>query len=105
MRTDLPSAQSRAGSHLREPPIRREVGRFWYRWTGSKYDNFKCPVCGSFVKYQRVRGNLSPQLECSNDRCKWTVEDLASTPKEQKTKPKAISKRQWDQSSIDSLSN
>ena len=76
-----------------------KVGQSWSRQTEDGFKNFKCPVCGGPVRYCRVRGNRRPLIECSNERCTWTIDELISEkqPQSEEQKPKAISSRQWDQ--------
>ena len=82
------------------------VGQAWSRHMPTGYKNFKCPVCGSAVRYLRVRGNLKPVIECSNQLCKWTVDELVreDTVFELAQKPKGVSTRQWCQSSVQAVS-
>jgi len=76
------------------------VGLAWSRRTDTGYNNFKCPICGEPVRYLRIRGSLEPQIECSNPKCRWTVDELTSEPQisELAQKPKSVSTRQWFQS-------
>jgi len=76
---------------------RSRVGTAWA--PRKSRSNFRCPLCGSAVRYVQVRGNLSPQIECSDPACPWILEDLIREPQViQDTKPKGISSRQWYQS-------
>lgn len=79
-----------------------KVGQAWSRWTEDGFKNFKCPICGDPVRYCKVRGNRSPLIECSNDRCTWTINELIPQRQillDEKQKPKGTSSRQWNQSS------
>jgi len=87
----------RARRTRREPSSR--VGMAWSRQTPTGYKNFLCPVCGSHVRHLKIRGNLSPVIECSNDACRWTVDELTRENNilELAQKPRGISTRQWHQ--------
>lgn len=82
------------------------VGMAWSRRTDEGYINFPCPVCGNAVRYHQVRGNRSPQIECSNPGCRWTIDELISETriKAEEQKPKAISSRQWREASTKAVS-
>ena len=79
---------------------RSRVGMAWAPRKAA--DNFKCPLCGSAVRYCRVRGNLSPQIQCSDPQCPWILNDMIHESRVQviqDTKPKGISSRQWYEAS------
>ena len=106
--TNLRKPSMCKGQHRTAPhndPSSR-VNQAWSGRTEDGYSNFKCPVCGEPVRYCRVRGNRSPLIECSNRRCKWTADELISEKRiiSEEQKPKAISTRQWYQSSTKAVS-
>ena len=75
---------------------RSRIGMAWAPRKAS--ENFKCPLCGSAVRYCKIRGNLSPQIECGDPKCSWILDDLiyeCRVQVVQDTKPKGISSRQW----------
>ena len=81
-------------------PRSSRVGMAWASRKAA--ENFRCPLCGAAVRYCRVRGNLSPQIQCSDPECFWILDDLiheSSVRVIQDTKPKGISSRQWFEAS------
>jgi len=75
---------------------RSRIGMSWASRKAS--ENYKYPLCGSAVRYCRVRGNLKPQIECIDPKCSWILDDMIhenSVRVIQDTKPKGISSRQW----------
>jgi len=98
------SPATSAGKNQRRLSPRSHCSRInqaWSRQTESGYANFLCPICGAAVRYCLVRGNLSPVIECSNDACRWTVDELVRDDNtlELAQKPKGISSRQWYEAS------
>jgi len=79
---------------------RSRIGTAWA--TRKASENFKCPLCGGAVRYCRVRGNLSPQIQCSDPKCPWILDDMIhenSIRVVQDKKPAGISSRQWYEAS------
>ena len=81
-------------------PRSSRIGKAWAPRKAA--ENFRCPRCGSAVRYCKIRGNLSPQLQCSDPKCPWILEDLIHESRVQviqDKKPAEISSRQWYEAS------
>lgn len=52
------------------------IGQSWSKQDEKGvYRNFKCPRCGSAVRYQRLHPGPTI-ITCSNAHCTWTIDDL-----------------------------
>jgi hypothetical protein len=70
--TPLPDMPMRSTSRVKEA---------WKRVRGEdgSFNDYHCPRCKTgIVRYQRVRGNLSPVAECDNQDCTWTLSQMTS---------------------------